>query len=134
MEREPIHHGRNIARFRKMFGLKQEALAARLGGDQAGWDQKKVSYLESKDVVPDDILKEVAEALHVTPEALKNFSEEIAFAFISSTFNDSTIANYISHNNPIYHSDKAIELLERLLKEKDDLIRELLAKLPPAVK
>jgi hypothetical protein len=85
--------------------------------------------LEAKEVVPDDILKEIAEALHITPEALKNFSEEIAFAFISSTFNDSTIANYISHNNPIYHSDKAIELLERLLKEKDDLIRELIQKL-----
>jgi hypothetical protein len=67
--------------------------------------------------------------LHVTPEALKNFSEEIAFAFISSTFNDSTIANYISHNNPVYHSDKALELLEKVIKEKDDLIRELIEKL-----
>ena len=121
-----VHQGKNITRFRQMFGLKQEALAARLGGD---WNQKKISYLEGKEVIEDDILKEVAEALHITPEAIKNFSEEIAFAFISSTFNDSTIANYISTNNPVYHSDKAIELLERIVKEKDDLIRELLSKL-----
>jgi transcriptional regulator with XRE-family HTH domain len=127
MEKQAVHHGRNVERFRKMFGLKQEALAARLGSD---WNQKKVSHLEQKEVIPDDLLKEVAEALHVTPEALKNFSEEIAFAFISSTFTDSTIANYISHNNPVYHSDKAVELLERLLKEKDDLIRDLLSKIP----
>jgi transcriptional regulator with XRE-family HTH domain len=131
MERESIHHGRNVARFRKMFGLKQEALAAKLGGDPAGWDQKKISYLEAKEIIPDDVLKEVAEALHITPEALRNFSEEIAFAFISSTFNDSTIANYISHNNPVYHSDKALELLERVIKEKDELIRELIGKLSP---
>ena len=122
-----IHHGKNIERFRKMFGLKQETLAARLGSD---WNQKKISYLEAKAVIEDDIIKDVAEALHITPDAIKNFSEEIAFAFISSTFNDSTIANYISHNNPVYSSDKAIELLEKALKEKDAIIRELLSKIP----
>ena len=127
MEKQTIHHGKNIERFRKMFGLKQGALAARLGGD---WDQKKVSYWEAKEVIGDDILMEFADALHITPEAIKNFSEEIAFAFISSTFNDSTIANYISHNNPVYNSDKAIELLERMMKEKDAIIKELLSKIP----
>ena len=35
-----IHHGRNIKRFREMFGLEQEALALELGDD---WSQKKVS-------------------------------------------------------------------------------------------
>ncbi|WP_221408808.1 helix-turn-helix domain-containing protein [Chryseolinea serpens] len=36
-ETKPVHHGRNIKRFREMFGLKQDGLAARLGPD---WTQK----------------------------------------------------------------------------------------------
>ena len=109
-----------------MFGLKQDALAARMGND---WNQKRISYLEGKEVIEDPIINEVAAALNITPEAIKNFSEEIAFAFISSTFTDSTIANYIHTNSPNYHSDKAIELLGKTIAEKDALIRELIAKL-----
>ena len=45
-----IHHGRNIKRFRELFGLKQEALAIDLGSD---WSQKKVSRLEENEVVDD---------------------------------------------------------------------------------
>lgn len=40
-----VHQGRNVKRFREMMGIKQEALAAQLGGD---WSQKKISLLESK--------------------------------------------------------------------------------------
>ena len=33
-----IHQGRNVKRFREMFGMKQDALADILGHD---WNQKK---------------------------------------------------------------------------------------------
>ena len=55
-----IHQGRNIKRFREMLGIKQEALAHELGDD---WNQRKVSLLEQKEVVEDEILKQVAGVL-----------------------------------------------------------------------
>jgi transcriptional regulator with XRE-family HTH domain len=48
-----IHQGRNIKRFREMLGLKQEALAYALGEE---WSQKRVSLLEQREVIEDDIL------------------------------------------------------------------------------
>ena len=58
-----------------MLGLKQEALAFELGDD---WSQKRVSLLEAKEVIEDEILAEVARALKVPAEAIKNFDEEKA--------------------------------------------------------
>ena len=105
-----VHHGRNIRRFREMLGLKQEALAAELGGD---WTQRRISLLEGKELVEDEILKEVAGALKVPKEAIENFDEEKAVNIISnnsfencdqpaSVFNNSTI-------NPI---DRWLEALD----------------------
>ena len=38
-----VHEGRNVKRFRKMLGMKQDALAADLGDD---WNQQRISLLE----------------------------------------------------------------------------------------
>jgi transcriptional regulator with XRE-family HTH domain len=65
-----IHQGRNIKRFREMLGLKQEALAYALGEE---WSQKRVSLLEQKEVIEDDLLNQVAAILKVPVEAIKNF-------------------------------------------------------------
>ena len=105
-----IHHGRNIKRFREMFGLKQEALAIELGQD---WSQKKVSRLEENELVDEAILQQVAEVFKVPVEAIKNFDEQAAVTYFS-TFNDSSvsqmIANYGTYNsNPI---DKLLEVIE----------------------
>lgn len=131
-----VHHGRNIRRFREMLGLKQEALAAELGGD---WTQRRISLLEGKELVEDDILKEVAGALKVPKEAIENFDEEKAVNIISnnsfencdqpaSVFNNSTI-------NPIDRWLEALDenkrLYERLLdseREKVQLLQRLLDK------
>ena len=127
---EKTHHGRNVKRFREMMGIKQEALAHELGDD---WSQKKVSLLEQKEIIEDDLLKQVAEVLKVPEEALKNFSEEAAINIIASTLHDNagSINNNCTLNfNPI---DKLIEvyeenkrLYERLLtseKEKNELLK-----------
>ncbi|WP_246581424.1 helix-turn-helix domain-containing protein [Echinicola shivajiensis] len=127
---EKIHHGRNVKRFREMMGIKQEALAHELGDD---WSQKKVSLLEQKETIEDDLLKQVAAVLKVPEEALKNFSEEAAINIIASTLHDNagSINNNCTLNfNPI---DKLIEvyeenkrLYERLLaseKEKNELLK-----------
>jgi transcriptional regulator with XRE-family HTH domain len=67
---EKIHHGRNIKRFREMMGIKQEALAHELGED---WSQKKISLLEQKEEVEEELLRQVAEILKVPAEAIKSF-------------------------------------------------------------
>ncbi|QDH81462.1 helix-turn-helix transcriptional regulator [Echinicola soli] len=127
---EKTHHGRNVKRFREMMGIKQEALAHELGDD---WSQKKVSLLEQKEIIEDDLLKQVAEVLKVPEEALKNFSEEAAINIIASTLHDNagSINNNCTLNfNPIdmlievYEENK--RLYERLLaseKEKNELLK-----------
>src|SRR5690606_9319432 len=75
-----VHHGRNVKRFREMLGIKQEALAAQLGDD---WSQKKISLLEAKEIIEPALLDELAKALNVPSEAIRNFSEEVAFNYFN---------------------------------------------------
>jgi transcriptional regulator with XRE-family HTH domain len=132
---EKIHHGRNIKRFREMMGIKQEALAHELGED---WSQKKISLLEQKEEVEEELLRQVAEIMKVPEEAIKSFSEEAAINIISSTLHDNagSINNHCSLVfNPIEKWVEALEenkkLYERLLeseKEKVELLKRMLEK------
>lgn len=132
-----IHEGRNVKRFRELFGIKQEALADALGDD---WTQKKISLLEAKETIEQDILEQVARALKVPTEAIKNFDEEAAVNIINNIHDnqfDNTSVAMVYHQtiNPI---EKWIEALEEnkklyaaLLKEKDEkiaLLEKMLAK------
>lgn len=117
-----IHEGRNVKRIREMLGIKQETLALELGDD---WNQKKISLLEGKETIEPQLLDEVAKALKVPVEAIKNFDEETAINIISNTFNDHAIGyahTYTPTFNPI---DKVVELYERMLKEKDEMMARL---------
>ena len=78
-----IHMGRNVKRFREMLSIKQEAFAAELGDD---WNQKKVSLLEQKETIEDDLLQQVAKVLKVPVEAIKNFDEEKAVILFQVLF------------------------------------------------
>ncbi len=113
-----IHDGRNVKRIREMLGIKQDALAIELGDD---WNQKKISLLENKETIEPQILDDVAKALKVPVEAIKNFDEEQANTFFNS-FHDNSAFNYQCRINPI---EKMVELYERLIKEKDAMIEEL---------
>jgi transcriptional regulator with XRE-family HTH domain len=117
-----IHQGRNIKRFREMLGLKQEALAYALGED---WSQKRVSLLEAKETIEDDLLAQVAQVLKVPLESIKSFDEEAAINIINSTFTSNDNSTSIAYQsnftfNPI---DKVIELFE----ENKRLYEQLLA-------
>jgi transcriptional regulator with XRE-family HTH domain len=124
-----IHQGRNVKRFREMLGIKQEGLAIELGDD---WNQRKISLLEQKEVIEPEILEQVAKALKVSPDAIKNFDEEAAVNIIANTFHDEASAyvqNYKCTFNPI---DKIVELYEALVKserEKIELMQKILDKL-----
>ncbi|RYZ27232.1 MAG: XRE family transcriptional regulator [Chitinophagaceae bacterium] len=119
MER-PKHLGRKIERLREMRGLKQETLAQALG-----ISQQAVSKMESSEVVDDERLKQVADVLGVSVEAIRHFSEEALFNNINNTFHDhSALVNY--QFNPI---DKIVELYERLLKSEQEKVALLQAHL-----
>jgi transcriptional regulator with XRE-family HTH domain len=126
---QKIHQGRNVKRFREMLNIKQEALAYDLGED---WNQKKISMLEQKDVIEDNLLKQISAVLRIPVEAFQNFDEEQAVNLISCSFSDNAMFNNrieTFNNNPIeeikkLHEEK-ITLFERMLKEKDEMMVRL---------
>lgn len=85
MTEKTIHEGRNVKRIREMLGIKQDALALELGDD---WNQKKISLLEQKETIEAPILEEVAKALKVPVEAIKNFDEEKAIYNIQNNYDN----------------------------------------------
>lgn len=126
---QKIHQGRNVKRFREMLGIKQEVLAYDLGEN---WNQKKISMLEQKEVIEDDLLKQISNSLKIPVEAFQNFDEEQAINIISNTFHHTQgLINYSPNfnNNPIdkliqLHEEK-IALYERMLREKDEMMVRL---------
>jgi transcriptional regulator with XRE-family HTH domain len=130
-----IHHGKNIARFRQMLGMKQDLLASIMGDD---WTQIKISRLEAKEEIEDGILDNVASALKIPVDAIKNFDEEAAISIVANTFTGESVAyveNYKCTFNPLDKWAEEIaenrKLYERLLqaeKEKIELLQKLLDK------
>lgn len=133
-----IHEGRNVKRFREMLGIKQEALAAALGED---WNQKKISLLEAKDKIEAAILEDVAKALKIPADAIKNFTEEAAINIIGNTVttvNDNATGQLFQIQPTINPVEKWMEVVDEnkklyaaLLKEKDEkiaLLEKLLEK------
>jgi transcriptional regulator with XRE-family HTH domain len=131
MERK-IHHGKNIARFRQMLGIKQEALAAQLNED---WTQVNISRLEAKEEIDDALLSQISAALKIPVEAIKNFDEDQAVNIISNivTNNDNAVMHSLYSHQPTFNPiDKLIEVMdenkrlyEELLKAKDEQVRLL---------
>lgn len=126
---QKIHQGRNIKRFREMLGIKQEVLAHELGED---WSQKKISLLEQREIIEEDILKQVSEILRIPVEAIQNFDEEQAVNIIANTFDNGSVG-YQKNDACTFHPiDKLIQLheekialYERMLKEKDEMMARL---------
>jgi transcriptional regulator with XRE-family HTH domain len=131
---QKIHQGRNVKRFREMLNIKQEALAYDLGED---WNQKKISMLEQKDVIEDNLLKQISAVLKIPVEAFKNFDEEQAVNVIANTysfqdFKDNAVASGFTYQPSFNTIDKIVQLYdekitlyERMLKEKDEMMRRL---------
>lgn len=109
-----------------MQGMKQETLADALGDD---WNQKKISLLEAKEKIEPVILEQVAKALKVPADVIKNLDDEGVINIISSTLhNTQGLINYnpTFNINPLEEWLKALEEIKRLnaalLKEKDEKI------------
>ena len=120
---KPKHIGCNISRIRELRGMKQEALAIAIGVSQ-----QTISNIEGSEHVDETMLQKLSAVLNVSPEGIKQFSEETVFNIINNTFTDnsSNNNNYLCSINPL---DKVLELYERLLaaeKEKISYLEQLL--------
>lgn len=105
-----------------MLGVKQEALAYDLGDD---WSQKKISRLEEKELIEDDILEQVAGILKVPVAAFKNFSEEAAINYIN-TFNDHSSSNFQGIYKPSNCTFNALDKWAEAVEENKKLYEQLL--------
>jgi transcriptional regulator with XRE-family HTH domain len=119
MAEPTLHIGRKISKIRELKGMKQEALAIELG-----ISQQAVSKIEQSAEVEDAALEKIAKILGVTPEAVKNFSEEAVVNYFN-TFNDNSTNNgavyaFNSTFNPI---DKLIEVYEENKKLYEQLLK-----------
>ncbi len=118
------HLGRKIGRMREILGIKQDVVA-----DKLGISQQKVSHIEQSEEVDDATLEEIAGALGVKPEAIKNFSEEAVFNQINNTLHDNSSLNqnYQCTFNPIEKWVEAVEKNEKLYEEMLKSEREKVA-------
>lgn len=111
------HIGRKISRIRELRNMKQEALAQAMGTNQ-----QAISIMENSETIDEEKLAEVAKALGVTPEAIKNFSEEAVINYFNN-FTDNKGPIYTGHHCTFNPLDKLVEayeenkrLYERLLE------------------
>ncbi|KRD58260.1 transcriptional regulator [Flavobacterium sp. Root935] len=122
---KPKHIGRNISRIRELKDMKQEALAQALG-----MSQQAISVIENSETVDEQKLIEIAKALEVSVEAIKNFSDEGVVNYFNS-FHDNvvTTGSIFATNCTFNPLDKVVELYERLVqaeKEKVEYLEKLL--------
>jgi len=119
------HHGRSMKRIREIQHIKQSVIADALSKTlEESWDQSKVSLLEDKEEIDDDLLQIIAPLLNVTPDIIKNFDADAAVNIVTNNNhgeNSSAVnIHYQSNVNPI---DKLVEVFE----ENKKLYEQLLA-------
>ncbi|MDR2233137.1 MAG: helix-turn-helix transcriptional regulator [Tannerella sp.] len=116
---ENVHHGHSVKQLRNLLGVKQHILAESLGLSQASF-----SRIESQEIIEDGLLQKIAMELKIPVDLIKNFSEESAIKVMSNEFKDNSSVNcqYKCTINPI---ERVVELYERMLKDKDEQIKEL---------
>jgi len=119
---KPNHIGRKISRIRELRDMKQEALAQALGTNQ-----QTISAIEHSETIEDGKLAEIAKALGVTVEAIKNYSDETILSVINNTFNshDNSTLNAINIQPSFNPLDKVVELYERLVQAEKDKVEYL---------
>lgn len=133
------HEGHNVKRFREILGIKQEGLAADLGEE---WTQKKVSSLEAKEKIDEEVMEQIAKAMKIPADAIRNFDEEKTIFNIQHNYEGSTasvntrtgVVNAGPNSSSYYECtfnplEKLIETFDKLTevyKEKEMLYEMLL--------
>lgn len=120
---KPSHIGRKISKIRELRGMKQEALAMAIGVSQ-----QTISNIENSEEVEEEVLLKIAEALEVTTEGIKNFTEEAVFNIINNTYhntssdNSTLIASSVNYQPTFNTIEKIVELYERLVQAEKDKV------------
>ena len=112
-----IHIGRKIERIRRLRGMTQTDL-----GNLLGITKQAISKMEQSEKLEDGKLKQVADALGVTEEGLKKFTEETVLYCTSNFYENCHVS--ASNIGPIttvenlnhFSMDQAVKLFEELLK------------------
>lgn len=123
----PRHLGSKVRQMRELLKLTQTDLAKKMDVSQ-----QTVSYIEGNEEVDEEQLHKVAEALGVTPDAIKNMDESATVYNIVTT-NHGSVKGYDQYYNCTFNPlDKLMEALEEnkklyeaLLKEKDERVKLL---------
>jgi len=115
--------GRKIEGVRRLRGMTQTHLGCSLGVSK-----QAVSKMEQAKHIDDEKISQVAKALHVTADAIHNFNQKDAFNIIANTYHNHSSSTRFQFN-PIEKiatlCQEKIELYERMLKEKNELIEKL---------
>jgi len=123
-----LHIGRKIERIRRLRGMTQSDL-----GDILGVTKQAVSKMEQTEQMEDGKIKQIAEALGVTEEGLKKFSEETVLYYTNNFYENSnatatnigTVSSIENLNH--FSMEQAIKLFEELIRierEKFDSLKK----------
>jgi transcriptional regulator with XRE-family HTH domain len=120
------HIGQNVQRVRVYLGVKQDALA-----DELGITQQEVSKIEKQEFIDERMLLNIADALCISPEVIRNFDLERAIKNICNSDYEATVLGRKSENEDelqLKMVEKIFELYERLLKSEREKIELLTLK------
>lgn len=113
---DTFHIGRKIERIRRLRGMTQTDL-----GETMGISKQAVSKMEQTEQVDDERLKQIAEALGVTEDGLKKFSEEMVLYNTINFYENCGVktsavsSNHTFNNFPI---EQAMVMFEKLLQNE----------------
>jgi transcriptional regulator with XRE-family HTH domain len=126
-----IHHGRNLKGIRNALDISQDQLAEKLG---EAWNQQRISDLEGKERIEDELLGRVADALKVPVDAIRNYTPEALITYVQNNHLDAHAnTGQIGQNyntctfNPLDKFVEQVEKNERLYQELLKSEREKIA-------
>jgi transcriptional regulator with XRE-family HTH domain len=119
-----IHHGRNLKGIRNALDISQDQLAEKLG---EAWNQQRISDLENKERIEDDLLDKVAKALEVPVDTIKNYSPEALVTYIQNNHSgaNASTGQISQHQNACTFNplDKYVEVVEKNEKLYEALLK-----------
>ena len=115
------HIGRKIERIRTIKGMKQETLAKQLGITQAA-----MSKIEQNEKVNEERLQQIADALEMSVEAIKNFSEEAVINNIQNNYDNAHASqgNHGENHGETAYNFNPMEKLIELFEENKKLYEQ----------
>ncbi len=125
------HMGRNIERIRTIKGIKQDVLAKQLGIDQSA-----LSRIESSAEVDEDRLQQIADALKMSVESIRNFSEERVVNYIQNNYDNSkggplgeSAGDHSSNGNRAENQNNHFNATEKLFEVMEKQMAELVKRI-----